>query len=183
MALRDILLGMLARPASGYDLKRHFNQSLRHFWAAELAQIYPTLQKMERDGLLAVTVEPSPQGPERKVYRRRKPGSDQVRSWLQRGPEFRRDRISYLAQVYFLHELHDRTEQRAFLVELRDRMAEQLGELRDVERRWREEDPRYPDELPDETFFPQLTLQLGLERLAASLRWCEESIARLDRRD
>ncbi|MBT8136879.1 MAG: PadR family transcriptional regulator [Gammaproteobacteria bacterium] len=182
MALRDILLGMLARPASGYDLKRQFNQSLRHFWAAELAQIYPTLQRLERDGLLEVSVEPSPQGPERKVYRRRKPGSKQVRQWLAQGPEFRRDRISYLAQVYFLHELDDRSDQREFLVELRDRIAEQLGELRDVERHWRENDPRYPDELPDEDFFPQLTLQLGLERLAASLHWCEQSIVRLDRR-
>jgi len=183
VALRQILLGMLRKPGTGYDLKRQFNQSLRHFWAADLAQIYPALQKLEQEGLLAVSVEPPAQGPPRKVYRRKKTGDQAVREWLLQGPEFRRDRISYLAQVFFLNELNSAVDARAFLVKLRDNIATQLAELKKVEQHWQNDDPRYPDDLPDEGFYPQLTLQLGLTRLAASLEWCDESIARLDRRN
>lgn len=182
MALRHILLGMLSRPASGYDLKRQFSQSLRHFWAADLAQIYPTLQKLEQEGLLQVTVEPPVQGPQRKVYRRKAGGKKAVRDWLLQGPEFQRDRISYLAQVFFLHELDDAAAARRFLLELRQKIQTQLESLRTIDKQWREADPRYPDDLPDKEFFSQLTLQMGLTRLAASLAWCDESIARIDRR-
>ena len=38
MPLEHILLGTLARPASGYDLKAGFESSARHFWYAELQQ-------------------------------------------------------------------------------------------------------------------------------------------------
>ncbi len=48
MSLQHILLGLLREPASGYDLKAYFDKSVRYFWAAELSQIYPTLQRMEK---------------------------------------------------------------------------------------------------------------------------------------
>ncbi|NNF66950.1 MAG: hypothetical protein HKM98_05530, partial [Gammaproteobacteria bacterium] len=168
MSLRNILLGLLAKPASGYDLKRQFNQSLRHFWAAELAQIYPTLQKLEKDGMLEATRQPPTQGPPRKVYRRKARAKKEIRQWLSQGPQFRQDRISYLAQIYFLSELEDTAQARDFMLELRDAVATQLKSLRDIEKNWKKDDPRYPDELPDDDFYPQLTLQLGLERLAAT---------------
>ncbi|MDH3646684.1 MAG: PadR family transcriptional regulator [Gammaproteobacteria bacterium] len=179
MSLRNILLGMLSSPASGYDLKRQFNQGLRHFWAAELAQIYPTLQKLEKDGLLAASMEPPAQGPPRKVYRRKGTGSKAVREWLKEGPQFRRDRISYLAQVYFLDELPNAADAKTFMLELRAGIESQLTELRTIEQGWKSDDPRYPDE----AFYPHLTLQLGLTRLAATLKWCDESIARMEQRN
>ncbi len=182
MSLRHILLGMLAEPASGYDLKRKFNQSLVHFWGAELAQIYPTLRGLVDDGLLEVSVHPSEQGPQRKVYRRTKEGTGSLRAWLAQGPVVKRERISYLAQVFFLHELDGPERKREFLLQLRERMAGRLATLQAIEAGWSADDPRYPDDLPDAAFYPQLTLRLGLLKTAAAVEWCEESIARLDRR-
>ena len=52
MSLPHILLGMLREPATGYDLGKRFKQSLAHFWHADLAQIYPTLKKLEQQGFL-----------------------------------------------------------------------------------------------------------------------------------
>ena len=74
MSLRNILLGLLEKPASGYDLKGEFGASLGHFWAAELAQIYPTLKAMEAEGLVRSRAVPSTRGPARKEYRRTKSG-------------------------------------------------------------------------------------------------------------
>ena len=181
MSLRHILLGMLATPASGYDLKRQFNQSLAHFWGAELAQIYPTLRGLVDDGLLEVSLHPSDQGPARKVYRRTEEGTATLRDWLLSGPVVKRERISHLAQVFFLRELAPE-DAREFLMELRDQMAGRLEALQAIETGWGEDDPRYPDDLPDASFYPQLTLRMGLLKIAAVVEWCEESIARLDRR-
>ena len=52
MSLPHLLLGLLAEPASGYDLKKSFGQTVGHFWSAELSQIYPALGRLEDDGLL-----------------------------------------------------------------------------------------------------------------------------------
>ena len=96
MSLPHLLLGMLAEPASGYDLKRSFEGSIRYFWSAELSQIYPALKRLEGDGLLASTVEESTEGPERRVYHRTAQGRAALRDWLSDGPIVRQERLAYL---------------------------------------------------------------------------------------
>ena len=52
MSLDHILLGLLREPATGYDLGNAFSENVRHFWSAELSQIYPTLKRLEQRGML-----------------------------------------------------------------------------------------------------------------------------------
>ena len=66
LSLPHILLGLLREPASGYDLKAEFEKMIRHYWSAELSQIYPTLKRMEGQGWLASATEPSDRGPDRR---------------------------------------------------------------------------------------------------------------------
>ncbi|MDX1498984.1 MAG: PadR family transcriptional regulator [Woeseiaceae bacterium] len=182
MSLKHILLGMLAEPASGYDLKKEFDRSLRNFWHAELSQIYPGLNRLEDEGLLTSHQEESPSGPPRRVYRRAAAGRKAVLDWLQSGPQIGRERMSYLAQVYFLGEFDDPDEAFDFMRRLREHTAARLAKLESIEREWRAGDPRYPDELPDADFYAQLTLALGLKRVRAMLEWCDESLARMEAR-
>ena len=183
MSLKHILLGMLDEPHSGYDLKKEFDQSLRNFWHAELSQIYPQLQKLEDDGFLRSRQEPSAGGPPRRVYRRSAKGRRELLAWLRSGPQIGKERMSYLAQVYFLREFDEPRERLQFMQALRERIAARQEKLKSIEAEWRRCDPRYPDELPDEDFHAQLTLALGLKRLGASLEWCDECIARMAARD
>jgi len=173
---------MLAEPHSGYDLKKEFNQSLRNFWNAELSQIYPQLQKLEKDGLLTSKQVASENGPPRRVYRRSEQGRRALLAWLLDGPNVGEERISYIAQVFFLSQLNDPAEAIAFMQELREHMARWLESLQDVERCWQSEDARYPDQLPDDAFYQQLTLELGLKKVKCNVEWCDESIARLEAR-
>ncbi len=179
MSLRHILLGMLAEPQSGYDLKKEFTKSLRNFWNAELSQIYPLLGRMEKEGLLSVKQIASSEGPPKKVYTRSAKGRRELVAWLASGPTVGEERISYLAQVYFLDELDDIDESIAFMGALREHMQRWLTSLEDIERGWRASDPRYPDDLPDADFYPQLTLALGLKKVTANLEWCDECLQRL----
>lgn len=180
MALDHILLGILRTPASGYEVKGQFDQVFRHFWAAELSQIYRTLRRLEAQGLLASRAESSARGPARRVYQTTAKGRQRLRQWLA-APEFGDERLTYLSQVYFLDESRDPADALRFMRALRDRFAAQRAELVAVERSWRA-DPRYPDALPDEEFHPQLTLALGLSKLAALQEWAEESLARIEAR-
>ncbi len=178
MSLPHVLLGLLAEPASGYDLKQEFGQSIRYFWSAELSQIYPALAKLERDGLLESSREPSPKGPSRKVYRRTAEGQKALKEWLLRGPVCRTERLDYLAQMFFLETIPP-ARRRKFIEDLRDDFQERLHALEAVEQYWSESDPRYPDRLPDHEKYRQMTLKLGLKRYAATVEWCEECLERM----
>lgn len=182
MSLRHILLGLLQQPHSGYDIKKEFDQSLRNFWRAELSQIYPLLQKMEEEGLVTSREGSSDIGPRKRIYRRSAKGSKTLRAWLLDGPVVGTEKIGYLAQVYFLSDLKDTDASIAFMEELRSYMTDWLAYLEGRRDEWQRNDPRFPDALPDEAFYPSLTLDLGLRKVRANVEWCEDCIERLRKR-
>lgn len=182
MSLRHILLGMLQQPHSGYDIKKEFEKSLRNFWRAELSQIYPLLQKMEQEGLVSSKEGASDMGPRKRIYRRAARGGRELSAWLSDGPVVGTERIGYLAQVYFLAHLKDDDKAIAFMEQLRDYMQRWLDVLESSEAEWRANDARYPDALPDSEFYAQLTLDLGLRKVRANVDWCEDCLARMQKR-
>jgi DNA-binding PadR family transcriptional regulator len=57
MILARLVLGLLnLAPMTGYDLKKVFDSSISHFWAADKAQIYRTLTALVADGYATVEV-------------------------------------------------------------------------------------------------------------------------------
>jgi len=52
MSLEFAILGFLNyQPYTGYDLKKIFDTSIRHFWPADQSQIYRTLARLTEQGL------------------------------------------------------------------------------------------------------------------------------------
>jgi hypothetical protein len=111
-----------------------------------------------------------------------KAGRAELRAWLERPPRSNTERIEWLAQLWFMDELGNSGRALAFLVTLRRNLALELATLQRIEDEWRSEDPRYPDELPDDAFFAQLTLSSGLKKGRSRLEWADECIARLSAR-
>lgn len=182
MSLKHILLGLLHEPASGYDVKKKFDRSLRNFWRAELSQIYPQLQKLEHAGLVTSRQVASDRGPARIEYRVTEAGRDELRDWVADGPTVGTERIPYLAQMYFLAELNDSRASYSFVKRLHSYASAWLASLKAIEAGWASDDPRYPNELPDEDFYPQLTLDFGIRRVSATIEWCEDALQRIDAR-
>lgn len=182
MSLPHILLGLLRRPASGYDLKAEFERGIRHVWSAELSQIYPTLNRMEERGWLASETEPSQRGPDRRVYTRTDAGREELLAWLRQGPQVGSERFAYLAQLAFMDELEDPAETLDFLRVLKARLAAWRAELEAIEAEAFATVHGFPDRLPAEAFHHHATLRMGLHTLAAKLAWCDETIARVERR-
>jgi DNA-binding PadR family transcriptional regulator len=182
MSLPHILLGLLRQPASGYDLKAEFERGIRHFWSAELSQIYPTLKGMEAKGWLSSATEPSDRGPDRRVYTRTETGLAELLRWLGGPPQVGAERFAYLAQIAFMDELGDFRRTLDFMRALRARLAAWEAELRAIEAGVFAALPGYPDDLPPDELHHHVTLRMGLHTLAAKLAWCDETIARLERR-
>lgn len=182
MGLDHILLGILRTPASGYEIKQQFDQVFSHFWAADLPQIYRTLNRMEGDGLLTASTAASSKGPERRVYRVTASGRRALRKWLSTAPSLATERIEYLAQTYFLGALDDDQAALSFMRELRDVLSKELKALEAIAAGWAAQDPSYPDPADRDDFYAQLTLDLGLHKLATKVEWAERCITRIEKR-
>lgn len=182
MVLKYILLGLLSEPASGYELKKTFNDSLNHFWAAELSQIYPTLKKMKSEKLIVSKRMRSVIGPDKKLYSRTKKGKEELLKWLSGKPLYGYYRFHYAAQAFFLSEKKDAKKALQFYCELREMFQTKLAELEQIEESLKGMEPGWLDVLPEESFYPYLTLRMGIHKMAGNIAWCDECIAHIERR-
>ncbi|MEU1817782.1 PadR family transcriptional regulator [Streptomyces roseifaciens] len=83
MALEHaILVSLLEKPGSGYELARRFERSIGYFWTATHQQIYRVLKRMEGDGRLDVREVPQQGRPDKKEYSVAAPGRAALSDWL-----------------------------------------------------------------------------------------------------
>src|SRR5271154_2689062 len=77
-----VVLGMVRQGArSGYAIKQAVELSIRFFWTISQAQIYPSLEQLERAGL--ITGRSEPQGKrQRRVYEITAAGEATLAQWL-----------------------------------------------------------------------------------------------------
>lgn len=182
MSLEHILLGMLAKPAGGYDLKNNFDQGARHFWSAELSQLYPTLQAMHRKRWLKRTKVPSTQGPPRLVYERTRKGTAVLHQWLTAEPILGTQRFAYIAQLLFLGELGDLEQTRSFLQQLRGKLATSARFLEVASEGVLQTPEQCVQGLNHQAFHDWISLQFGVKSLQAKVAWCDQAIQLVERR-
>ncbi|WP_310727080.1 PadR family transcriptional regulator [Streptomyces sp. N2A] len=83
MALEHaILVSLLERPGSGYELSRRFERSIGYFWTATHQQIYRVLKRMESDGWIDVREVPQQARPDKKEYSVAARGRAALSEWL-----------------------------------------------------------------------------------------------------
>lgn len=77
-----ILVSLLEKPGSGYELARRFERSIGYFWTASHQQIYRVLKRMESDGWVDVRDVPQQGRPDKKEYTVADLGQAVLSSWL-----------------------------------------------------------------------------------------------------
>ncbi|MGW1867121.1 PadR family transcriptional regulator [Streptomyces mauvecolor] len=83
MALEHaILVSLLEKPGSGYELARRFDRSIGYFWAATHQQIYRILKRMENDGWIDAREVAQQSRPDKKEYSVAAPGRAALSRWL-----------------------------------------------------------------------------------------------------
>ncbi len=83
MATAELVLGLLSRgPAHGYDVKRGHDAWFPDGRPLAFGQVYTTLSRLERDGLVEVVEKTSGGGPDRTVYALTEKGRKHLADWL-----------------------------------------------------------------------------------------------------
>lgn len=83
MALEHaILVSLLERPGSGYELARRFERSIGRFWTATHQQIYRVLKRMEADGWVTAEEVDQDGRPDKRSYSVAVAGRAVLTRWL-----------------------------------------------------------------------------------------------------
>jgi DNA-binding PadR family transcriptional regulator len=83
MSIRHSLLALLdAAPMHGYGLKTEFEAATGEVWPLNVGQVYTTLGRLERDGLVAVDADGEAQVEGQKVYRITEAGRAELQRWF-----------------------------------------------------------------------------------------------------
>ncbi|MFF4221861.1 PadR family transcriptional regulator [Streptomyces abikoensis] len=167
MSIAHTLLGLLeAGPRHGYDLKRAFDERFGHDRPLHYGQVYSTMSRLLKNGLVEVDGVEAGGGPERKRYAITDAGVTDVEQWLGRPekPE------PYLQSTLYTKVVLALLTGRPADAVLDAQRTEHLRLMRDLTRR------KSSGDLAD-----QLICDHALFHLEADLRWLELTAARLDR--
>jgi len=181
MSLEHATLGFLHYASlTGYDLKKAFDVSVRHFWPADQSQIYRTLARMAERGWVEMEVIPQEERPNRKVYHITEAGREELRRWLATPLPPDDHRLPWLVQVFFSGHLDDEE-----VLALFEREAEQLRATLTRYAQVPQKSAAYVEQIgsPRETFFWMLTLEYGVTVNQAALDWVEGVVQRLRRKE
>jgi DNA-binding PadR family transcriptional regulator len=82
--MRDVMLSLLAKdPAHGYELRQRLAKALGPVGGAlNPGQVYVTLSRLERAGLVQSKEVPQPSHPDKRVYELTAAGRERVERWL-----------------------------------------------------------------------------------------------------
>lgn len=106
MDIKTLCLGVLTQgEASGYDIKKHFEQVFSHFYVAGFGSIYPALTELARDGLVTCREETQANRPDRKVYALTATGREAFLKALVATPPRHRIRSEFFVLLQFAHLL------------------------------------------------------------------------------
>jgi DNA-binding PadR family transcriptional regulator len=158
---------------SGYDLKTLcFDHDAAHFWTADQAQIYRTLERLEARALVSSKVRRQRSRPDRKVYTLTQPGAEELDRWASTIHPLPPLRDPFLIQLRFAGELSDELLLdllRSHRVALQDRLdtsRERLG----VESRGQSR----------EVLLHRLTLEYTTTVTRAAIDWVDDSISSIE---
>jgi DNA-binding PadR family transcriptional regulator len=166
MSIGHTLLGLLERgPRHGYDLKRTYDEHFGHDRPLHYGQVYSTLSRLLKNGLIEESGVEHGAGPDRKRYAVTSEGVTDVQQWLAtpEKPELYMQSTLYTKVVIALTSARDAedvldTQRHAHLTAMRELTIRKAG-----------------GDLAD-----QLICDHALFHLEADLRWLELTAARLN---
>jgi PadR family transcriptional regulator AphA len=183
MSLFHALLGVLSwHPMTGYELKKHLDDSIQFFWHAELSQIYPTLKQLETKGLVAVESVPQEGKPDKKIYSITVAGREVLIAWLSEPlDDIPPNKNVVLLKLFFsgmlpkadlLAQLHTQlTARRARLKRVQQEAAARLQEGIQIAG------------VGQESMMWELVRQYGEMQQQTAIRWLEMAIAVVEASD
>lgn len=120
------ILGLLSwKSLTGYDIKKMFSGSEALHWSGNNNQIYTSLSKLYKQGLVSKETELQGDGPARKIYSITAEGQAALEEWLHTEPELPQLKNPFLIQLAWADRL-DPQELDALLARYEEEMQNTL---------------------------------------------------------
>lgn len=175
MSLKYGILGFLSKwEASGYDLKKEFDDVMSIFWHSHLSQIYPELNKLEKENLITSRVVTQPGKPDKKLYRITEHGLADLKHWLIAPPEAPKIKDSFLMHMFFMDNMpveETLYQLKAYQKEREQRLHKMIRILKE---RWGSIQDRQV--MNARILMSATVLKRGVEQELQYIEWCSQSI-------
>jgi len=174
MSVKYALLGILSeRERHGYDLKDAFDERVGEFWALNFGQIYSTLDRLEREGLVEKRSEAQEKRPDRNIYRITSKGRRELDDWLSRPvvrPRALRD------ELFIKLLFHDPDDREALLDLIQKQKHVYMAHMQALTRRKFELSKRSDRA---ELFVTEFLMDAALFHAEADLKWLGQTEQKL----
>jgi DNA-binding PadR family transcriptional regulator len=169
VAVPEILLALMeARPLHGYELRRQYDVLLGFRRPLRSGQIYSTLQRLQRDGLVATAGVEQSGGPERTSFAVTEAGTLGLERWF-----FEPEGI----QPYLQPDLYSKV----ILALLTQRDAAQVLDVQRAAHRALMRDMTKVKSSPESRSLDIIAADLAILHLDADLRWIDSTERRLSK--
>lgn len=102
MDVKTLCLGVLSyQEATGYDIKKYFENAFSHFFPAGYGSIYPALSQLLENGHVTCTEQAQDKLPDKKIYRITSSGQAHFKAAIAAGNGSHKVRSEFLVQAYF----------------------------------------------------------------------------------
>jgi DNA-binding PadR family transcriptional regulator len=172
MSVRNALLGLLEqRPRHGYELHDAFEAVVggEENWDVRPAQVYATLARLEKRGLIAEEALAQDGGPEKRIYAVTPAGRETLRRWLFEPVKSEHQRDEFFLKLMLSLATGQADPYRVIYIQ----RASLYQEMHALTARRAQADPR-------RDLAHILLLDQAIMHLEADLRWLDMVEARLD---
>ncbi len=174
MPVKHAILGILKEsPRHGYEMKTLFDERVGNFWNLNYGQIYTTLDRLKKDGLVSCTEEEQESRPDKKVYNISPGGVQELARWLQEPitkPRALRDEL--FIKLLFMDQ--DNQGPMLKLIEQQVQIyLEQMKELTETKYRLTK------GGITKENIFTDLLIDAALFHAEADIRWLRHVEAKI----
>ena len=181
MSLKHAILGFLSfAPLSGYDLKKAFDRSVKHFWPANQSQIYRTLAELSEEGFVEMKVVEREERLDMKIYNITKTGRAELNQWLSTPLPERDDREPFLIQVYFGGRL--KNDELLNLLQQKLKVTEERLAVYEAVYQAAQQTPSKINN-PRAIFMSMLTLEAGYVNAQSIAGWLRSAIERIEQKN
>ena len=172
-----VLLGLLSHePMTGYDIKKVVSLQMSYFWDLSYGQIYPTLDALEKDGLISRKEEIKEHGPNRKVYALTAEGIEELGKWLAKPAKKEMPRYEILLRLYFGSQTTTDTNIKQ-IADFKARNTQNLETMKLFE-----ENLKSVMDKSEDHFYMLLTVLLGKAMFQSSVEWADTALKMLEQR-
>jgi DNA-binding PadR family transcriptional regulator len=166
-----ILGALMERPMHGYELKKYFEETHGVFWMINYGTIYPTLKRLEKEGLVKGKVEPTGRVRGRITYNITEKGRCRFLEILQA----RLSKEAFVRDEFTLHLFFmDYLDKGAVTEIIKEKIKGNQGVLEHI----KEHEPRLEKELPRFRFE---TLRRGRMHIETELSWLKKVLKEVKR--